>query len=319
MVANEQFIEESIRRDPSWDRAYKIASERLQVPTHVWNLFRNGWNGALDTDEFIRVLGFSRLNPSCVLQAANLSDRNADVESLLQATELIGLRLSVVVLAINFTCTAILRSEPPPTWRPVFEEMMSNIEIGTKLGSRILSLSPAGGALIGFSRGAGLGLLLAHDPTAFVRWYSLTKGLEGRELLMQHFGCEAYQVSACAVQQLGFGPEIAIGAGIATGRLDPRHITIDDQVLKWKAAFHWIEALRQGRGYPGDLKSRSFFPEVTPPADPKGKNTRLEVLYTEVAKVKRHGSSWSWHLPRPGYEETFKALQNGSLFRKAAP
>jgi len=308
----QSFFDESALRDPTWKRALTIVKQELAIPSNVWTLIRNGWTGALNITEFVHHLGFCRFNLHSLILAANIQREGdePEIDVLRRAIMNLGIPMSTVILTINMVCQRVLATKPPTVWRPIFEQMMACIEIGTKLGGRTSMIDSTGGALIGFSRGAGLAILMAHDGAAFRKWYGLTNGVESRELLVQMFGCESYQVAAFALQQLGFGTEIAVGAAIATNQMQVGSTSFGPEVVRWRAAFQWIDALREGRGYPAEIGLRSFFPELAPPRDPSRKNTVLEVLYTEVAKVKRQGSSWTWHLPKTSYEETVQ-LVNG--------
>jgi hypothetical protein len=177
----------------------------------------------------------------------------------------------------------------------------------------ILNLSPAGGALIGFARDAGFALLMAQDGAGFKRWHNNRSGdpRADRESALKAFGTEPYQVSSFVIQQLGFGAELAIGAALATGRLNVEHISFGPEVVRWRAALEWIDALREGRSYPPEIEIRNFFPEIAPPVVQGRKNLVLDSLYAEVSKVKSGGSSWLWHLPRPSYEETALSIGAG--------
>ncbi len=308
-------------RDPTWQRALEIAQEELRVGTVLWSAFRNGWIGNAEPVELLKAISMSHIiNPAALLAAAEMPlDRSEQsAESLLHAMSMIGVQMSTAVLAINYVGASILKKRPPPVWRTIFEEMMTSIEIGAKFGARVPLLSSSGGALIGFAKGAGLGLLLMNDPAAFLRWHRQTGGFEGKELLLSSFGCEPYQVSACALQQLGFGADISIGAALATGSIEAPLLEIGPEVLRWKAAFLWIEALREGRNYPRDPEMRSYFREIAPPQDSSARNLVLESLYVDVAKVKRDGSRWTWHLPKPTYEETAKSLERVAKPLKSA-
>ena len=77
--------------------------------------------------------------------------------------------------------------------------------------------------------------------------------------------------------------------------------------MRWKAAYLWIEALKEGRNFPGDLEMRNYFPSIAPPKERSQKNPVLEVLHTEVARVRKDGSQLTWHLPKPSYDKTAEA------------
>jgi len=303
---------ETALKDPTWKKARDVVAQHLVPPSHVVHLFRSAWNGQADGREFLKVLGFSRLNPACLLDAAGLpaSSESNDASQIEQALQILGPRLSAVVLAVNLFCRVILSKKPTSAWRRILEETMTNIEIGYKLGARVFDLGVEGGSLIGFSISAGYGLLLAHNERAFKDWmFKRPADLSrDRKLELKFFNCEGYQISALALQQLGFGHEIAIGVACATGGLKNGHLDLERGAFHWKAAYKWVEALRDGRNYPADLQVRNYFPETAPSQPGQAKNVVLEVLYTEIAKVRQGGSKWTWHLPRPGYQQTMEYL-----------
>ncbi len=290
--------ERQLPNDPTWERAFQIASKRLAINSNATNLIRGAWRGFIDNREYLRLLGFSRFNVAALFEAAEISttERTNDASLVEQVINYLGPRYCSVVLAINHTCQQISRTKPPnTTWNRIAHEMMTNVEIGYKFGNKAHGVGVESGMLMGFVRGAGLGLLMADDQKAFKRWYQMTDGYEGRKLLLDSFGCEPYQVAAAAVQILGFGSEMAFGAAMGVGALDEKFLNVGPEILGWKATFLWIEALRHGRSYPAKMDMRDFFPELSPPKDPSRKNTALEVLYTEIAGVRRTGSAWRWH------------------------
>lgn len=275
-----------------------------------WNLIRLAWNGAVEHKELVRMLGFSRLNLNCLLDAAGLAPEGKppDAALLERALDTLGIRYTSVVLGINLTCAAILGTRPPSLWKRLFQEMMTWIEIGYRIGAKVPELGVEGGVLMGFANAAGLGLLLAENATAFKKWYAPPKG-PTTPFPAALFGCEPFQVSAFALQQLGYGHETAIAAALGSSKLKPKKVEYNRRTKYWHAALLWIEALREGRSYPAEPEIRQVFPEIAPPREQQhGQNLTLEVLYTEVAKVRSEGSTWTWHLPKPSYDQTMQVL-----------
>lgn len=311
------YLQENTSRDPTWRAAHEIVQKQLAVPTQLWRLIRTAWQGQLDSKEFIKLLGFSRINPVCLVQAAEIdtAGKAPTVEQLEQALQVLGIRYSAVVLAINFSCRAALQKKPPSTWRSIFEEMMVNVEIGYKLGGKAFDLGIEGGVLVGFANHCGIAVLLRHDPKTTKNYYLALKQMkEGapadRKNEISLFGCEPYQVASLAMQQLGFGLEVALGVALGTGQLNPAFLEFDQGIARWKAAALWIHALRTGRSYPAEVDMRNYFSEITPPAPgATNQNVVLQALYTEVSKVKSQGSRWLWHLPRPSYEATMEFVE----------
>lgn len=303
------FLTDSTAKDPTWSEAYRIVKTGLMVPSHVFRLFKEGWNGAIEPKQYLKVMGFSRLNPACLLDAAEFDTENEPVEgnSISHAITYLGIPFSAVVLAVNLTSRIILKSKPRTGWKRLLQDMITNIEIGYKFGLHVSEVRVEGGALIGFSKYAALGLLMATKPQAYKKYQDLCRAQEhvSHDEITEIFGCALYQVTAFTLQQLGFGTEIAFGVALGDGRIDAEHLTLDRDVLRWKAAYQWIEALRRGRNFPADIAMRNFFPEVAPASTLNGeRNITLEVLHTEISKLRSAGSLWTWHLPRPGYEIT---------------
>ena len=300
------FMEQLDVMDPSWRNAYALVSKHLNVSTHVSLLFKSAWQGGGDPGEFIKVIGFSKLNPLCLLTAAELvadpdSRKAAGVERALSS---LGVRLAAVILAINLTCRIILKDKPPPGWKQLFQEMITNIEIGYRIGAKVFEIGVEGGALLGFAREAGLALMLRENNKA-LRQCLKESGKSysvDRQLARKLFGCEPYQVAALALQHLGFGHQLAIGFASAEDTFDGGQ-ELEREAMRWKAAREWLDALRESRNYPASLASRNFYPELIPPRFGQARNTLLDVLYTEIAKIKDEGSRWNWHLTRPASEQ----------------
>jgi len=309
-----------ISGDESWETALNTVQECLQVPAQLSGLVRNSWTGIWETREFMRALGFLKINPKCLLRAAEMNAEGPDCDAaqVERAVTMLGVRTSAVVVAINFVCQTVLKSNPPERlWNGIFHEMMNLVEIGYRFGCRADGIGTEGGMLMGFVKTAGLAILMARYPREFADWYAKSRGVDSRQVVRLSFGCESYQVGAMAVQQLGFGPDIAIATALAVGNLKHGMIDIPKHVITWKAACDWIDALRSGQSYPRDPASRSCFDTLLPP--PRGKQCppALELLYSQVAQIRRHQSAWVWHLPLGNYEETAKAMspQRGKTTR----
>ncbi len=306
-------VEDNVK-DPSWAHAQDITAYFLKIPGPLLNIIRNSWSGILKPDEFVKYLGFTGLNPSCLLDAAEIpiDGQAANADSVHQAVHTLGVRFAAFVLATNVTVRTVLKGRPPigSGWKELLQTTATDMEIGYKLGLRLETIGFEGGMILGFARYAGLGLLSIAHKDSYKIWKRefQRQGYVDRDLELQLFGCEPYQVSALVLQTLGLGTEIAFGSAIALGRLDPKHLQVEPNVMKWKSCYEWLLALKEGRNYPGDLEIRNFFPKIVPPKDRNQKNTVLEVLYTEVAKIRRDGSRWTWHLPKPGYDLTQEAF-----------
>ena len=302
----EQYINETAKKDPTWQQARLIVERRLSLPGNLPNLIRLGWAGMIEPAEFLKFLGFTSINPSCLVNAAGIptDGRRPRAQNVEEAIQNLGIRYSSAILAVNTTVRNILKTKPALGWRKLLETMMTEIEIGYNFGIRAGEIGPEGGVIAAFAKNAGLGILLAHNISGYKKYIELNArhGKVGSKIIVELFGCEPYQVSALVVQKLGFGAEAAFGTAVGLGNLNTSRIELQEAVLFWRAAFRWIEALRVGRNYPADTKVRNFFPTLRPPKEHGAKNPTLEVLYTEVAKVRREGSTWTWHLPRPDYE-----------------
>jgi hypothetical protein len=162
--------------------------------------------------------------------------------------------------------------------------------------------------LMGFVRTAGLSILLAQYPKEFSEWFSKSRGVDTAHFVKDTFGCESYQVGALALQQLGFGADIAIASALAVGNLQHDMIEVPRHVVNWKAAYLWIESLRNGQSYPRDIMSRNCFSGITPPKLGAPASPALGLLYSQVAQIRRQQSEWNWHLPTNTYDETSKAI-----------
>ena len=225
----DSLLELSGELDPTWKQASAIVRKHLYVPTPLWRLVRGGWQGQHDAAQFIRLLGFCKINAAALLGAADIEvtgDPKTDMLGIEQALAVLGIRLSTVVVAVNHTCRQILVSKPAPAWKALFEDMITTVEMGYKLGARVPEIGLEGGALAGFARSAAMGLILAWNPKAY-RDFNL-KNKNGRaaerQCAIELFGCEPYQVSAFILQSLGFGPELAIGLSYGLGYLKSSYI-----------------------------------------------------------------------------------------------
>jgi hypothetical protein len=185
---------------------------------------------------------------------------------------------------------------------------MTAIEVGYRFGGFAPAIGPEGGALIGFSHNAGLTLLLAYDQKRFADWRSGDVAINSRQRALELFGCEPYQVGALTLQQLGFGPEIALAAALANGALHHELIEISGTVRAWKAAFTWIEALQRGAPFPNDVEARSAFSRLLPSGPNEELSEPLQRFHSQLADIRHKCSAWMWHLPKASYEATGEHL-----------
>lgn len=303
-----QLLNKVSEPDPTWELARVCVQRHLSVPSTLPRLIKSGWEAQMSQADFMRLLGGCRLNAGCLLAAAQImSDgRKPSAQDVTNALNSLGMGYAAVVIAVNVTTRLFLKSKPPPVWKSLLKEMMSSVEIGYILGSKIPNFGSAGGALMGFADHFGQILLCLDNPKGFKEWrFQMNRaGKLGRKVEVDLFGCEPYQVAALAIQSLGFGVQTAVGTALGIGRLNPQYLELGPEVDCWRAALQWIGALRRGRDYPPDASMRDFFSEIAPHKDPQQKNLTLGVLYTEVAKVRSNGSDWTWHLPLPSYDAT---------------
>ncbi len=293
--------------DPSWRCALELVRTTLDIPTVLPALVKNSWSGLYETKDFMHGIGFPGSCPRSLIRAAQMTAQGeqetpADVE---RAVSVLGVQFSSVIVAVNFVCRAALMQRPPQAlWTPLFREMMTAIEVGYHFGCIAPDIGAAGGALMGFSHNAGLAVLLAHDVQRFADWRSEESDENSRQKALQFYGCEPYQVGAMTLQQLGFGPQIALAAALASGKLRHELIEVIPEVSLWRASSYWIDALRRGADFPTDAEARATFDHL-PPAGVDGRTTESNAeFYGQFEQLTLNNSTWMWHLPKGSYEET---------------
>lgn len=297
-----------VSKDPTWHFAYHYVRKNFDVPSHLYRLLRTGWNGDATPLDYVKILGFSKLNPGCLLQAAELSgsEEMKGRGAVERAITFLGIRFTSVVLGIHLYTNLFLRKKPPLGWRSFLQDLINNVELGYRFGSHAHALGSEAGALCGFVEHAGLGLAMATEPERYKEYLALRRAkpkLTGKDEV-EVFGCELYQLSTLIVQQLGFGTNFAMGIALSSGNFEEYEVEIDEEAFRYEAAIRWIQALRLGNNYPREEKHRAMFSELKPPKPGGERNKRLEVLYTEVGRLKSNPSLWMWHLPKPDYDKT---------------
>lgn len=308
-----------LEHDYSWVTAVEVASSTITVPPVLQTLVRNSCNGIFTTHDFIHHAGFSGWNSRCLLRAADMqsSAEKVTVAEIKQAIDRLGVRMAATVAAINFACYQLLMLKPPQAlWTPLFKEMMTEIEVGFQFGAQAQGLGGEGGMLMGFARCAGLAVLLAKYPREYAEWHASTQGVDTRRSAIATFGCEPYQVGSALLQQLGFGPEAAIGSALGTGHLSYDLAQQNDRLIRWRAAHHWIRTLLRGSSAPNDPQARSAFPNLIPPTESQPLPAQLESLYSLIALIRRNGSQWLWHLPASSYDDSANLVEGR---KKAEP
>ena len=301
-----------VSADPTWNKANEIVNEYFPITTQTWQLVKASWYGEADLVRYVRTISFSYLDPKCLLVAAEMNDPaefEPDVNTLQQAIQFLGVKLSAVVLSTELVCRMVLKTQPKNYWQRIFRDMITSIEIGYRFGSKCKDLGLEAGALMGLARYAGSSILLASNHQKYKELESLKEekgyGRAQREL----FGCQDYQIAAIVLQKLGYGSDVALGAALGVGKIIGEHNTYSREILTWRNAVHWISAIESGKPYPDERTINRFFSELAPPG-PDAENLNLNALAEEVKTVVENGSSWMWHVPRGGYTEA--ALQSAS-------
>lgn len=299
----------SLQMSESWDRASQMVNRNLKISANSSHAIHTAWAGLCDNANFKRIVGLSDLSAKSLLKAAATwtNPEEQPPTTFDDILRVLGLPLSASVLAISAACRALLAKKPPVLWAKLSRRMMTEVEIGYYLGMRVLSLGPAAGMVVGAAYYLGIMIMLAENEKGARELLGDSLILKAGPNQISRFGCEAFQLSAFALQKLGFGVEISFGAALAAGGVDVTQLGLDDEVKRWLAAHSWITALRDGRGYPPELEYRELFHEIMPAAD--GKNPTLGMLYTNVSSAKNEGSNWTWHIPHNSYEELEDSLR----------
>lgn len=297
--------------DPSWNRAKKVVKSTVQVPAQIWQLLRSSWNNLPVEKATIDYLANSSVGAGFLFDAGqpNVLGTLENVVSAEQALVALGPKMTATVLAVNYNCRTTLRYRPQIAWEKLLKEMATMMHVGALFGERIPAIGREGGVAVGFAKSAAYGYLLVNFPREFKKyWFSGGQTKSTRQMELDTFGCEASQIAAFILQQFGFGTALSMGVAVGIAHIEEtKHTRFTPEMQRWRAAFYWIEALRLGRNYPGKDSMREYFPELRPGQG--GKNTLLEVLYTQISAVQKNGSDWTWHLPRPSYEETQRYIQ----------
>lgn len=297
--------------EDSWTIAYEAVKATAKIPGNLPHIMRACWNDMLGTTEFVRLLGSPGLSARCLLRAAQLPQLSEQPQApeLTAAVEILGPKAAAVMIAINCICERALDSGPANRiWSPLFKEMMSEIEIGYHFGTTVDHVGHERGMLIGFSRLAGLAILLIRFPDQFVKWYTETEGKGTPQQALKAFGCEPYQVSSILMQHLGLGADVALITASTLGDLDTTVVEVKPTMQSWRATYRWVQALKNGQDAPECAESRRAFSELCiNPGETKVAH-HITLLHEQVAEVRKSHSMWTWHLPLPSYEETAKAI-----------
>jgi hypothetical protein len=304
-MEQDNFLAKLRDQDPSWTIAQSLVDKHLKITPQQWSFFRSSWGGHLTDRDFIKMLGFSRLNPICLISAADLIGEAADPDISLveQALNILGLRYSCIVLAARYCCYVLTQVNPNVNWKPRFQSLIDHIEIGYHFGLKSGMLGSEGGALMGFAASIPSLVITSENPTSAKNIAKSANTAESIKLELEAFGCQKYQIGAFVLQKFGFGTHAALGVALALGKFRTKSVGQEDPSIPWKAALLWIEALLAGRNFPAEIDMRTFFTRLSPPKDGQQKNPILDSLYTEIAKIRSQGSSWKWHLPKDFVEK----------------
>lgn len=297
--------------EDSWAVAFEAVRASAKIPHSLPHILRTCWHDEVNPTQFLHLLAGPGLPTRCLLRAANVPHGTGEpaATELRNAVDILGVKAAAVMLAINTICERTLNSGPANrVWSPLFKDMMSEIEVGYHLGTSVEMVGHEQGMLVGFSRLAGLAVLLTRFPDDFTRWYTETKGANEPERALQAFGCEPYQVSSILMQHLGLGAEIALATASVLGGIDTEIIEVKPTMRHWAATYHWIHALKNGQDAPACHEARSAFSELYAADGTVRAPEHLRLLREQVGEINKSQSQWTWHLPLPSYEETAKAI-----------
>jgi len=297
--------------EDSWTIAYDAVRATATIPANLPHIMRACWNDMMGTTEFVRLLGSPGFPARCLLRAAHLPQMGEQPQApeLHAAVDILGAKAAAVMLAINCICKKTLDSGPSNRiWSPIFKDMMTEIEIGYHFGTSVDQVGHERGMLIGFSRLAGLAVLLMRFPEQFAAWYAETGGKSSAQQSIATFGCEPYQVSSLLMQHIGLGTDIALATAATLGDLHTTVVEVRPNMQSWRATFRWLQALKNGLDSPDCEESRQAFAELCVTPGEAGRSHHITLLREQIAEVRKSQSLWTWHLPLPTYEETAKAI-----------
>lgn len=298
-------------RDDTWGAALQAIQATVRIPSNLPTIVRGSWLGTFTPDTIVRALAIPGYSPECLVKAAGLPQQEGGCSSqyLLTAVDILGVKASSLILAINCICELVLDSGPAGrVWTPLFKDMMAEIEIGHHLGFHADAIGTEQGMLVGFARLGGLAALLGSHPAEFSDWYLATQGKSSSKEAIARFGCEPYQVSALLLQHLGFGAEIAMSAAVTLGHLHPAVVEAKPSLDLWNTTYHWLHALKAGERAPRNDIARDSLPDIARFFNEEPIPVHLQALLDAVHQVRTGESSWTWHLPRDSYEETAQAI-----------
>lgn len=298
-------------RDDTWGAALHAIQAAVKLPSNLPTLVRGSWLGTFTPNNIVRALAVPGYSPGCLVKAAGLPQKAEGYtpQDLLAAADLLGVKSSSLILAINCMCELALDSGPAGrVWTPLFKEMMAEIEIGYHLGIHVDKIGAEQGMLVGFARLGGLAVLLCSHPSEFSDWYLTTQGKSHPKEAIALFGCEPYQVSALLLQHVGFGAEVAMSAAVTLGHLHPAVVEAKPTIELWNTTFHWLQALKAGERAPRNVAARESLNQMAHVLNGDVVPLHLQALLDSVQQVRAGNSAWTWHLPFNSYEETAQAM-----------
>ncbi len=261
--------------------------------------------------DFLTSFTMSRIDPSCVVRAAQLIDK--DIQELEPAISTLGFPSASAVAAVNFISQGLItKTSSERIWMPITRHMMNSIEIGYHFGSSASALGPDSGLLIGFAQALGSCLLLSAGVKDLAEVRTLLRDGATTGEFLARFECEPCQVASLTLQKLGFGLDLSSAAVMAVGNLNYADTSNDPVVKDWRAASDWIYSLTHGRRTPSRAESANRFTELIPgDGSSSAIPLHLQSLYAQVDAIREMHSTWTWHLPTNSYQETAELLGRG--------
>jgi hypothetical protein len=261
--------------------------------------------------DFTTSLNMSRIDPSCVIRAAQLID--PETKELEAAVNILGYRSASAVVAIHFVSLQLItKTSSERLWMPITRHLMNSIEVGYHFGVAAAALGPDSGMLIGFAQALGACVLLSIGVKDLADVRTLLRDGATNNEFLGRFECEPCQVASLTLQKLGFGLDLSSAAVMAVGNLNYADASNDPVVKDWRAASDWIYSLTHGRRSPSRVESAKRFAELVPPDTSSAEMPlHLQFLYKQVDAIREMHSTWTWHLPGSSYQETADLLNRG--------
>ena len=276
-----------------WELATDMVLKFKPVPWFVWRISnfvfcKQGQSKGLN-DGFI--FGMRKLVCTAAMDPF-FGGTNDFSLSTRDAVKILSPDVVGAVAIIHSICRKLKGKPNARIWESMLDDTILRAKIGCIIGKTIPDFGPGRGMLAGFSSRIGfiLSIAMGNEQQAKNALDQLAFGMSVREVGVNVYKCDPFQVSSMMLLASGCGRDAAIGtAGFFANTARGSERVIGEETAeerKWHVAFSVCECIRKQE----ENKITESDWEILGLASP----LKREILVENAKEIIRRGHQWNW-------------------------